>query len=196
RRARQRTAAWGRVQASVRRAAGGPRGASVVATGGGIVLSSSVPSWATNARGGPTSAGDAGSPAQVCRIESTTESKSSSSQYPPIQEGSRGSMCARVVRVGETSATTSNRTRRATPSEYARPSWSSRAAIGDLADHADAHAQRVARQVREWQVLDLHRPQRRARGAGGDRPILGDRAPPRDRLLARQRLKDLVDLAA
>jgi len=43
-------------------------------------LTSSVPSRATSARGGPTSAGDPGSTAQVCKIESTAASKSSSSQ--------------------------------------------------------------------------------------------------------------------
>src|SRR5439155_23195455 len=160
-------------------------------TGGGIVLSSSVPSRATSARGGPASAGDAGSTAQVCRMESTTESKSSSSQYPPIHDGSGGSICARVVRVGETSATASNKTRRATPSDYARPSWSSRPSVGDLADHADAHAQRVAGKIGERQVLDLDGTQRGALGAGSDGAVLRDRARPRDRLLARQRRDDL-----
>src|SRR5439155_424134 len=46
-------------------------------------------------------------------------------------------MCARVVRAGETSATTSTMIRRATRSEYARPSRASRPSSGDLADHDD-----------------------------------------------------------
>jgi len=102
-------------------------------------------------------------------------------------------MCARVVRVGETSATTSNRTRRATPSEYARPSWPSRRSIGDLADHADAHAQRVAGSTRVA-GLDLHR-RSVARAAPAVTAHPRRSCAPARSPLARQRLKDLVDLA-
>src|SRR5256712_7894829 len=105
-------------------------------------------------------------------------------------------MCARVVRAGETSATTSTMIRRATRSAYARPLCASRPSGGDLADHADAHAQRVARQAGEREALDLDRAQRLARRPRGDGSVRGDPARARARLLARQRLEDLVHLAA
>src|SRR3989442_14720519 len=74
---------WGRGYASLRRAVGGARGASVVATGGGIALTSSVPSRATSARGGPPPARPPRPPAPARQIQPPAAPKPPPPPQPP-----------------------------------------------------------------------------------------------------------------